>query len=178
MSNKSEFNRFRKVVAGIPPAALGTMELILEQNAQEAATYAKQLAPIHDGHLRNNIRVQDEPSLTHGSMVAKSVVADTEYAPYVEFGTKSRANPSPEWNSYAREFQGKTGWRQGAYESIMAWGLKKGFERSHAFAIFLSIMRYGIHPHPFMYPAFKRQRRRLVADLKRINANLILSKAK
>ena len=54
----------------------------LERCGSQAEGYAKDLAPVDTGNLRNSIshRVDpDEPAAYVGT--------DTEYAPYVEFGT-------------------------------------------------------------------------------------------
>lgn len=105
------------------------------------------------------------------------VLNTAPYAAFVEFGTGSRANPPSEWRDYALTFKGKKG--RGNVDdfllSIVDWVRAKGLSGSYsvktqrrtgnkntqleqdlevAYPIFLSILRNGSRPHPFLYPAY------------------------
>ena len=54
----------------------------LERCGEQAEGYAKDLAPVDTGNLRNSISHKVDPDEP-----AAYVGTDTEYAPYVEFGT-------------------------------------------------------------------------------------------
>lgn len=56
----------------------------LERGAKRIQKNAKYLAPVKEGHLRNSIRTK---SKTTQNGVEAQVFTNTEYAPYVEFGT-------------------------------------------------------------------------------------------
>lgn len=64
------------------------MREILSQIASETAIVAKQLCPVDTGKLRESIAVMQEGDLKF------KVVAGTDYAAYVEFGT-SNQSPQP-----------------------------------------------------------------------------------
>lgn len=110
------------------------------------------------------------------------------YAAFVEFGTGSRANPPAEWSTYAATFKGKGG--GGNVDdfllSIVEWVRAKGLSGSYsvktqrrtgsknaqleqdlqvAYPIFLSILRNGSRPHPFLYPAFVQQRPKIIKSI-------------
>lgn len=167
MSNASEFKRVKKFLDGASNTYRGQIEQILELNAQEAAAYARQLAPVDMGELQKSIRVEADPNRNRAYVISRSVVADAEYAPYVEFGTKSRAVVPSEWSSYAKEFKGGSK-RSGAYERIMLWASNQGFDKERARAIFFSIMKFGNRPHPFMYPAFRKYKNQIRKDIRKL----------
>lgn len=166
MSNQSELKRLKRKFEGIPREIAERAEDILQSNADECATNAIRYAPIHDGDLRASIYVTSPPEGNKGYEITKAVVVGADHGPYVEFGTKSRAVIPPDWTDFAKRFQGPTA-RTGAYDRIMKWATQKGYDKGHAFNIFMKIMRYGMHPQPFLYPAFIKQQKKLMADLKR-----------
>lgn len=63
----------------------------LERGAKKIQKNAKSLAPVKTGHLRNSIKTKSEISQDG---VKAEVFTNTEYAPYVEFGTGQRGAES------------------------------------------------------------------------------------
>lgn len=72
-------------------------------NVESMATNAKQLAPVDTGRLRNSISVKKENTFDY------SLIAQTNYAAYVEFGTGNLFIQLPEqyWNDLAEQFKAR-----------------------------------------------------------------------
>ena len=124
----------------------------LEDYIDDAANLAKTLAPADEGRLRNSI------SAKYGNLEV-SLVAAANYAAYVEFGTRKYAAQylaglPADWKSYAATFKGGGG-EGNALRDIMDWAKRKGIAKndSEAYPIAISVLRNGVKPHPFMYPA-------------------------
>lgn len=81
----------------------------LERGAKKIQKNAKMLAPVDTGHLRNSIKTKSETTQDGASA---QVFTNTEYAPYVEFGTGQRGRESnidrPEGISYKADWKGQT----------------------------------------------------------------------
>ena len=81
----------------------------LERGAKKIQKNAKMFAPVDTGHLRNSIKTKSE--ITQDGASAK-VFTNTEYAPYVEFGTGERGRESDidrtEGVSYKADWKGQT----------------------------------------------------------------------
>lgn len=153
--------------------------LINELNvwAADVVRLAKQKAPVNNGDLRNSI---DADYATQSNPSA-SVSVRKVYAAYVEFGTRSYAGyyvsslPN-DWQTYASNFKGKSG--SGTMDdflaAIMEWVKDKGLagtysvktqrrtgatsnraneDKAVAYPIALAILRKGIRPQPYLYPA-------------------------
>lgn len=147
---------------------------------------AKRLAPVDEGHLRNSISYE-----LKGLTV--EVIVNVNYAAYVEFGTRRFAAsyvsslPS-DWQSFASQFKGKGG---GSVEELLVriteWVKRKGIggqqtpsgrtskskssidqQENAAYIIALRILQNGVRQHPFLYPAFEKNRIELVRNLKKI----------
>lgn len=147
---------------------------------------AKKNAPVDEGHLRNSI------SHNLNGLTVEVVVA-TDYAAYVEFGTRKFAQNyvsslPAEWQEFAKQFQGKAG--KGSMEQfvlrIMEWVKRKGFaaertksgnrskskssitaQENAAYIIALRILQNGIRAHPFLYPAVRDNQKGLIDNLKK-----------
>ena len=86
-----------------------------------------------------------------------TVSANAFYAPFIEFGTKSKFNPYPGTEEYASQFKGAK--QSGALkliDAIKGWVKRKGIAAGKeadrvAFLIARSIYRKGISPKPFFF---------------------------
>lgn len=126
----------------------------------------------------------------------KRVTVGVFYAAYVEFGTGKYAAAyvsalPPDWKTYAAKFKGKNA-AGGSFEefliNIIEWVKRKGLAGTYsvktkrrtgnkgarlfedaavAYPIALAIIRNGIHPHPFLYPAFEQYRKQIIDDIKK-----------
>lgn len=121
------------------------------------------------------------------------LVAGKFYAPYVEFGTKSRFQPSSYLSGIselAQKFRGKrvSFSNISSFEAIYSWAKRKGIGalrtpkgriskskasmkkiKSTAFLIWRSIMKHGIKPHPFFFPNVEVMKTNLDEMIKRIS---------
>lgn len=157
--------------------------------ANNTAADAARRAPKNEGILRNSIK----PSYTslHGK-----VVVGVDYAAYLEFGTRRFAaqyvNSLPnDWKTFAASFKGKGG---GSFEELVMritrWVQQKGIGQTYnvktrrrdrvgkqsakttaeadAYAIALHIVRNGIRPQPYLFPADREHKKILIENIKKI----------
>jgi len=149
---------------------------------------AKLLAPKDEGALAQSI------NHTSGTL-SVTVSVNKDYAAYVEFGTRKFAQKyvstlPNDWKEFAAKFKGSGG-SKGSFMSffytILKWVQRKGIaahktksgnrsnskssiqaEYSAAYLIALKILREGIKPQPFLYPAFTQEEGQLLKDLQNI----------
>ena len=128
-----------------------------------------------DGRLRSSLRFVPD---TQGR-IAASVRTDLFYAPYVEFGTKSRfarihkkaggGTIDPDLYAIAAQYKGSSGrGGQSLEQAIKAWAKKKGIPKDVVGAIYVSIARHGTFAQPFLYPAAKKVKPGYIKSLERI----------
>lgn len=119
---------------------------------------AKRNAPVDEGFLRNAIGM----NVATLQNLRSEVIVAANYAAYIEFGTRSFAaayvGTLPQsWQAYAAQFKGGTG---GGFSDfllhIMEWVKRKGIPEKAAYPIALKILRTGIRPHPFLFPAVQK----------------------
>lgn len=128
--------------------------------AKEIEADAKKLAPSNLGTLRKTIHNEKVDELNY------KVVSPADYSAYVEFGTGKKVSVPSELSELASKFKGKGGGFEKGLQSIKDWCRNKGIDESAAYPIFMSILRNGIRPQPFMYPAWKKGQTQYVIDLK------------
>ncbi len=151
--------------------------------AQGTVNDAKSLAPVDEGRLRQSIGfVPGELQIT--------ITVNVDYAAYLEFGTKSFADAyvaslPQDWQVFAAQYKGAGGGNfQEMVMRIKEWVKRKGFASTYsvgshrktrvgaanedqaAYAIAVSIVRKGIRPHPYLFPAFEKNKLELIANLK------------
>ena len=148
---------------------------------------AKRLSPVDEGHLRAHLS-------TEATNLKVNISANVDYAAYLEFGTKSFAAKyvatlPTDWQAFAAQFKGNGG-GSGSFMSffytIFEWVQRKGFaatysikthkrsnskatikrEREAAYLIALKIVKKGIRPHPYLFPAFEKNKLELIKNLK------------
>jgi hypothetical protein len=126
---------------------------------------AKRLASVNEGFLRNNIS-------SNSSDLKVSISVNVDYAAYLEFGTKSFAASyvsllPPDWQTFAAEYKGRGG---GSFKefvmNITEWVRLKGIDIKAAYPIALKILKTGIRPHPYLLPAFEKNKIELIKNLK------------
>ena len=102
------------------------------------------------------------------------VSANAYYAPFIEFGTKTKFNPYPGTEEYASQFKGAKG--SGTLkliDAIKGWvkrkGIAKGKEADRAaFLIARSIYKNGISPKPFFFKQVPIVREKLLTNVTRV----------
>ncbi len=164
----------------------------LNQFGLNTVNEAKRLAPVDEGALRNSISHQVKSTKTN---VDVTLSVNVDYAAYIEFGTRKFAaqyvNSLPaEWQTFAAQFKGKSpGDMEQFVMRLVEWVKRKGIGKTYdvktrrrtkvgkqsaqttaeadAYAIALHILRNGIRPHPFLYPAFQKNKIELINSLKK-----------
>ena len=135
--------------------------------SEAIAREAKTLAPKNISSLSLSIA-----SIRVGEADYK-VVVGSDYGAYVEFGTGSKVKVPTELQAVASQFKGK---KAGTFEqglrAIKDWCKNKGIPESAAYPIFMSILKKGQEPQPYLYPAFVKGRAQYLKDLKKLLEDL------
>lgn len=101
------------------------------------------------------------------------VFNDVDYAPFVEFGTKSKVFNSPlitpELRKFASRFKGSRGGTfQELKERISEWAKSRDIPQSKVWYIATQIARHGVDSQPTLYPAFDKARFKAIQKLRQI----------
>lgn len=122
---------------------------------------AKQAAPKDVGFLAGGI------SHKHNKPGDWEVISAAEYSAYREWGTRGKARVPSDLAAYAAQFKGPTG-ETGAKKFIFAWAKRVGLPEDAWWPVYISIMRYGISPHPFFFIQQPVVEAQFIKDLKQI----------
>ena len=138
-------------------------EIEIERSARKIEAQAKRNAPTGaSNRLKTSIDVR-------GSKLEREVYTDVKYAPYVEFGTKSKVEIPPGLEGYAMQFKGNRG---GSFEdfeaSLKLWARRKGIPEEAVYPIMKSILHNGVKAQPFLFPAFFAEQPELIKRLKKV----------
>lgn len=129
---------------------------------------AIQAAPVDESGIKNSIR-QDPIKL------GSEITVGANYASFQEFGTRKFAAAyistlPADWQTFARQFKGGGG--SGSFEdfvmSLVGWCKRHGISEKAAYPIAIKILRNGMKPQPFLYPAFNTNKKKLLEDLNNI----------
>ncbi len=164
------------------------LDSVFTTAALEIAATAKRMAPKDEGTIAQSITANT------ATKMQKEINVNAPYAAYVEFGTGKYAAAyvstlPAEWKDYAANFRGKGG--GGDFdqflERIYQWVKRKQIGvtydikthrktkvgkqtaettmRATAYFIAIRILQNGIHPHPYLFPAFEQHRKQLQDDI-------------
>ncbi len=123
--------------------------------------------PVDEGHLKGSIF--QEPG-----RLSSTVGASRNYASFMEFGTRQFsaeyiATLPADWQKFAIQHRGGGG---GSFEefllSLMGWCKRHGISDKAAYPIAIKILRNGLRPRPFLYPAFNKAKDLLIKELNEI----------
>lgn len=158
----------------------------LQETAREIKTGAQKDAPANLGRLRNSMSIKP---LTGDKFFGYEVVAQTNYAAYLEFGTKSQTRVPAGLEAVAAQFKGSAGASGDPIAALLEWVKKKGIsgrfstktrrrlgskttkeqeDRRAAFAIWNKIKKKGIRPQPYFFkqvPIAEPKLKKRVADI-------------
>lgn len=124
---------------------------LLNESVLNIETKAKRGAPVNLGQLRASIVA--EP-VTNRNEPFASVEVNARYAPFVEFGTKSKVSIPPGLEAYASQFKSSGGNFDDLLKNIKQWCRNKGIPAEAAYPIALKIAREGVGAQPFLFPAY------------------------
>jgi hypothetical protein len=124
---------------------------------------ARRNAPVNMGRLRSDVQIAFDVSADN---IDAKVYNTVEYAPFVEFGTKSHVDVPEELSVYAQQFRGKGGSFDDLLDSIERWAHLKGLPPKSAYPIARKIAREGRRAQPYLFPAVENERPNLERRLK------------
>jgi len=156
------YDRLMQVLKNLPKEKLEAVEDVFFNAATNITLQQKQLAPKDEGGIAQSISFRQVSSLEF------EMVAQKGYAPYVEFGTKSKAVIPPELAEIAAEFRGGQKMGVNAKEAIYKWADRHGIPEERWYLVYRSIMTNGIRPHPFFFSPFFSARAKIIADVKAV----------
>lgn len=176
-------DRLLKVFDQLPKQAQREIKSELQVTAKEVRDGAKKDAPADEARLRQSI------SILETGPTSFEVVAQTFYAGYLEFGTKTKVNIPPGLEGIAGQLKGPVGGEGNPLESIQQWVKRKGIagtfsvktrrrlgnkqtkeqqDKQAAFLIWRKIRKFGIKPQPFFFkqiPAAEPRLRQRIANV-------------
>lgn len=158
------FDEYIAVLRNAPQTVRKDADFFLMDAANTWEEFAKKSAPKDQGKLAGGI-------VTKPTKGGYDVVVNSEYAPYQEWGTKTRVRVPSELQQYASQFKGKKGGGQ-AKRAIFDWCKRVGIPPERWFLVYRSIMRYGVHPHPFFFIHKQKVEAQLLADLQQLVESL------
>lgn len=145
------------------------LKAIIQSTADQVVLEAKQNAPKDTGQLAQSIGKE-----TANDNLKASIFINADYWGFIEFGTGGYVSVPPEFQSVAQEFKGfKSGNFADFLRDMKEWCKRHGIEEKYAYIICVSILRKGIKPQPFLYPALKRGKDGIVRKLRDAYLKLI-----
>ena len=115
----------------------------------KAVGYIGQNVKTGTGHLKQSMYMEFGDNFAY-------VGNRAEYAGYVEFGTGMKTQVPAEFAGIASKVRSRPpkSFKEGL-EAIKDWCKRLGIDVKVAYPIFMSILRTGVRPRPFMYPAYR-----------------------
>jgi HK97 gp10 family phage protein len=178
--------RLQKVFFQLPVAARRELKNELKITAAEIRDNAKKDAPTDEARLKQGISYKETGALSF------EIVAQTSYAGYLEFGTKSKAVIPAGLEDQASKLRGPNPGQGNPLEAITKWVQRKGIAglfsvktkklsrskasmalvKQAAFLIWRHIRKFGIKPQPYFFkqmdPAEAKLKTRLGDFIRRI----------
>jgi len=162
----AELARFKKQLKDFTQKKTKQLQDMTELIGMQTVEEAKSNVPVYQGRLRASLR-----HIMSRNKLSVRVWTNVEYAPFVEFGTKSKTQIPAELSQMAAQFkQSGTGDFDIFLKDIKQWCKKKGIPEQAAFPIAMKLINVGQKPQPFLYPAFKKHRDKYVQALKQLFA--------
>lgn len=139
------------------------IEGVTEQVARNIEKNAKNSAPANYGKLAQSIITEKVNPTNY------KVVVNAPYGAYMEFGTGTKVSVPSELQSVANQFKGKkVGNFDIALQDIKDWCRAKGIPEEAAYPILAKILRVGLTPRPFLYPAYLIGKNEYLEKLKKV----------
>lgn len=178
-------DKLLKVFNELPTQTQKELKTELKTTSKEIRDGAKKDAPADEARLKQSISAKET------GQTSFEVVAQTFYAGYLEFGTKTKVSIPSGLESIASQLKGPAQGQGSPLEAITAWVKRKGIagtyslksrrrlgnkttkeeqDKQAAYMIWSKIRKYGIKPQPFFFkqmkPAEERLRQRLANIIK------------
>lgn len=148
-----------------------------QASAETIVRDAQRDAPVNVAELRRSITFIKNKELSY------SIVAQSEYAAFMEWGTKTKIRIPAEYAGIAAQYKQKGGSFSDLLRAILLWVHQKGItgrysvktrkrlgskksqageDMAVAYAIARSIAIKGVNPHPFFFHNFDKERPQLL----------------
>ncbi len=153
----------QKAILNKSKALKSDLDLLVKVSGLEALRVAKKEAPVSSSELRSSLNLEQVKEMTY------SLYSNAPHAPFVEFGTGRKANDIPsDFNEMASYFksQNYSGTYDDAIKSIEDWLQRQGEDPKDAKRVLYFVLKNGLTPQPFLWPAYKKGRKVLVQDVK------------
>lgn len=187
--NIKGFDQLQNRIKAMQSKMAKDIDEVLEVAAIHIATEAKQLAPKDEGQIAGSI------SADNSRFLEKHISVNAPHASFQEFGTGKYANQyiatlPQDWQTFASSFRGQKG---GTFaQMILAlteWVHRKNIagtysvktqrrtgnksrqkqqDKQIAYAIALKILKNGIRPQPFLYPAFRDAQPQILENVNKV----------
>jgi HK97 gp10 family phage protein len=172
----------------LPPKVQKELGTELEITAGEIRDGAKKDAPVDEARVRNSISIKKH------SVTEFTVVAQSSYAGYLEFGTKTKVSVPAGLEDVASDLKGPGEGTANPLDALQGWVKRKGLagtysvktrrrkgnkqtkekqDRQLAFVIWRHIKKFGIKPHPYFFKQMEPAANSLVGKIKAIIQDII-----
>ena len=156
-----DIKKLEKILANLDSKVKDDLDSKVNGVALDTQRLAAQSAPEDIGRLAGSFSTEKEKNKELSYVIKNNM----PYAPYVEFGTGGKYKPG-EWDDFAKQFQGKgDGTFDEGVQAIADWLGRHGGNPEDAVGVLFSILKNGISPQPFLWPAFKLGRKQLEQDV-------------
>lgn len=126
-------NKLLIKLGGITNEVRKEADTALMFNGRSIEKNAKLRVPTDTGRLKTSLDVYKLGEMSY------QIGTNVKYAPYVEFGTKSKTTIPAGLENYAKRFQSSNGSLEG-----------------------------GMHAQPFLFPSFEQEKKEIIKNLKQI----------
>ena len=112
------------------------VEFTINKHALRIESDAKSRVVVDNGRLRSSIKTEKLGEL------GRTVYTNVEYAPYVEFGTKSQVQTTimgEDYSKIAMQFKGGKSSSADFKTTLKAWAKRKGIPENAVYPIMMSI---------------------------------------
>lgn len=91
------------------------------------------------------------------------------YAPFIEWGTGKQVKVPTEWQDMAMQYKGPYPGTWNEFEqNIKAWMKRHGKDPDQSYPLMIAILRTGLRARPFLHPAYVKEVKELVKDVKKL----------
>jgi len=140
------------------------LKQITELAVRNIVTEAQRNVPVYQGRLRSSLKL-----IMSQNGLSGRAFTNVSYAPNVEFGTLAlREVPAEIASDVAMLPVNKGGTFDELIEALKQWCRKKGIPHEAVYPIAVKLVNWGQKPKPFLYPAFKDERKKYIEAIKRI----------
>ena len=184
----SGFPELEKALKSATDRMQSELDREMQASAQTIVRNAVNDAPVDQAQLRRSISFSKTGDLQY------TIVAQSEYAAFMEWGTKTRVSIPAQYADIAAQYRQKGGTFKELLQAILLWVHRKGIAGRYsvktkkrvgskksqadedfgvAYVIARSIALKGVHPHPFFFHNFENEKPKFIERANKILARNI-----